>query len=108
MKRLARTIGYVKPELRKGDLQPEIESPKGEPNNSKPNLLELVEIQKAKSLKIAKWINEHKEFKWGLMCTDLKIDRGNFQRTLKKEQPIIKVELIPEIEKFLKTYGYAD
>lgn len=107
MKRLTRTIGYVKPELRKDVVEPKSESPKEEPKTTEPDLAIMSEMQKSKSLKITKWINSRKGFKWGVMCTELKIDRGNFQRTLKKEQPIIKAELIPEIEKFLETYGYA-
>lgn len=115
-KKTTRVIGYVKP-----GLNTRVETPKKEKKIKEnvtetdtvvsevkePDLSILVDLQKTKSEKIVKWINSHREFKWGVMCTKLKIDRGNFQRTLKNEKPLIKVELIPQIENFLKTYGYA-
>ena len=115
-KTTARVIGYIKPELRQEEKQIatkiEVAVKKEEPEVKKeqplPNLTTLTDIQKTKSVKIVKWINEHKEFKWGVMCTKLKIDRGNFQRLLKNKEPLIKVELIPQIELFLKQYGYAE
>jgi len=71
------------------------------------DLPKLLDIQKEKSVKIIRWIKEHEEFKWGVMCTKLGMDRGNFQRLIKNKVPTIKPELIPKIEDFLKSYGYA-
>ncbi len=111
-KKLNRTIGY-KPN--KSVTVSKSESPKKEPsvsetpkeNSSEPiNVLAIIEAEKAKAKKIVQWINDHKEFKWGGMCTKLKIDRGNFQRVLKSDEPSIKVENIILIEEFLTEYGY--
>lgn len=66
------------------------------------------ELIKTKSKKIVGWINNHKEFKWGAMCKELKIDKSNFQRVLRSEVPEIKVNHIPKIENFLKRYGYVE
>jgi hypothetical protein len=58
------------------------------------------------SKKVAQWIATHPEFKWSAMCKKLKIDKGNFQRSLKANPPNIKQEYITKIETFLKQYGY--
>jgi len=107
-KKLNRVIGYVKPsgvtQKQVGIKEPPkvAEEPKGEVD-----LLAAIEAAKGKAKKIVKWINEHEEFKWGVMCTKLKIDRGNFQRTLNSNEPSIKIELVLQIENFLTAYGYA-
>ena len=119
-KKLTRTIGYLKstgksqvsavePKEKKVDIkkEPPVEEEK-KAEVVKPDLGSLVEIQKTKSLKIVNWINGHEEFKWGVMCTKLDIDRGNFLRLLKQPAPTVKIELIPKIEAFLKNYGYAE
>lgn len=71
------------------------------------NVLELISEELVKVDKIVKWINVHPEFKWGVMCDKIGIDKGNFHRTLKSNTPKIKIEFIPQIETFLTNYGYA-
>lgn len=118
-KKLNRTIGYVKPsgvskpepkkEVMKEEpkITPEIEEIKEVVPEPEIDLLAILKAEKIKAKKIVNWINEHEEFKWGGMCTKLGVDRGNFQRVLNAEEPNIRIELILQIEGFLKEYGYA-
>jgi len=113
-KKLSRTIGYVKPELRDEPKKAKVEKPVLEQMDdavksetaSILKMSELIAIQNNKSKKIVKWINSHKKFKWGLMCDEVGMDRGNFQRLLKSDEPTIKVDFIDKIEENLKQYGY--
>ena len=59
-----------------------------------------------KSKKIISWIKSHPAIKWSLICKNVGIDKGNFQRILKSEKPNIKIEHIIKLEKELKKYGY--
>jgi len=116
VKALTRKIGYVKPtssvkvnpvkKTETTESEPEV---KNDTQNKEPeiDLVAIVEASKLKTKKVVKWINEHEEFKWGVMCTKLGIDRGNFQRTLNSDEPSIKIELVLQIENFLTAYGYA-
>jgi len=72
------------------------------------NVLDVITVELKKTEKVIKWINTHPEFKWGVMCNKIGIDKGNFQRTLKSANPKIKIEFIPKIIDFLKKYGYAE
>lgn len=105
-KKLNRVIGYVKPAV-SAPRNPAKEYVEPEKGNSDGDLLAAIESAKGRAKKIVKWINEHKEFKWGVMCTKLNIDRGNFQRTLNSKEPNIKIEVILQIETFLTAYGYV-
>jgi hypothetical protein len=118
-RKLNRTIGYVRPETRKtvleepatpkveNKLTEEIKESVHQATAAQVNIEQILATQKIKSLKIVKWINGHKKFKWGAMCLELGIDKGNFQRTLKSNEPEIKLEHIHKIEENLKPYGYA-
>jgi hypothetical protein len=105
-----RQIGYIKPELRDGikkesfidKITPFVEETSG----AMVKISHLIHLQNSKSKKIVDWIKNHKKFKWGLMCDEVGMDRGNFQRLLKAEEPTIKVEFIDKIEENLKQYGY--
>lgn len=107
-KKLNRTIGYIKPTSavkitpakNTEVINPEIQT-------TEIDLAAIIETAKIKTKKVVKWINDHEEFKWGVMCTKLGIDRGNFQRTLNSDEPNIKIELVLQIENFLTAYGYA-
>jgi len=116
MKALARKIGYVKPTskakvnlVKETEITETIAEVKADTQSKEPeiDLVAIVEASKLKTKKVVKWINEHEEFKWGVMCTKLGIDRGNFQRTLNSTEPSIKIELVLQIEDFLTAYGYA-
>lgn len=117
-KKLTRTIGYLKNtgelKIPEQKVKEKKEVPKKDPPKEESKELEILdlgslcEIQKLKSLKIVVWIKAHEEFKWGIMCTKLGIDRGNFQRLLKSEAPAFKLNVIYKIEAFLKNYGYAE
>lgn len=110
-KKLKRTIGYrpdsfpIKPKKDTHPLatvqEPEITK------ESAVNILEVISGELGKVKKIVKWIKDHPEFKWGVMCNKIGIDKGNFQRMLKSDSPKIKIEFIPQIETFLTNYGYA-
>ncbi len=67
---------------------------------------DLPEIIKTKSKKITSWIKSHPAIKWSLICKNVGIDKGNFQKVLKSESPSIKIENIVKLEKELKKYGY--
>jgi uncharacterized UPF0160 family protein len=71
------------------------------------NLLNLLTEIEKKEKKILKWINTHKKFKWSAMCVELGIDKGNFQRMLKKEKFSLTSEQLVKIEEKLKEYGYG-
>lgn len=114
-KGLNRQIGYIKPKVNNTTpkevaplpkLTKEIKENVHKATEVSVDILKILEVQKTKSLKIVKWINGHKKFKWGTMCLELGIDKGNFQRVLKSNAPEIKLELIPKIEENLKQYGY--
>ena len=95
--KLNRQIGYVKEELKK-DL-------KGE-GISKIEINEIPNLIKVKSKKITDWIKSHPAIKWTIICEMVNIDKGNFHRILKSENPKIKIEDIIKLEKELKQYGY--
>lgn len=111
-KKLNRVIGYIPNKVATKVFKKEEPVLEQMANDSKDetvakvNIAVLIEAELGKAKKIVNWINGHKEFKWGAMCTKLGIDRGNFQRTLKSAEPTIKIEFIGKIEDFLKKYGY--
>lgn len=117
-KKLKRTIGYRPDNISvtpKKDRHPLAAPPEVKINpevivssiGTTVNISEVISVELGKVEKIVKWINEHPEFKWGVMCNKIGIDKGNFQRTLKSDTPKIKIEFIPKIETFLINYGYA-
>lgn len=101
-KKLKRQIGYIPSSV----IKP-VEKKLTETKDTVTDIVELLKNEKKKAVKIVEWINSHKEFKWGGMCSELKIDRGNFQRILKSKSPSIKIEHVSKIESFLTKYGYA-
>lgn len=111
-KKLKRVIGYVpdkatvKFSKKEEPVLEQMANAVKEETVTKVNITYFIEAELGKAKKIVNWINGHKEFKWGVMCTKLGIDRGNFQRTLKSPEPNIKIEFISKIEEFLKSYGY--
>lgn len=110
-KKLNRQIGFVRGEAVDSKKTSVVEKKEVEVKKETDpvlNLSSVLELADKKSKKIVDWINGHEEFKWGVMCTKLEIDRGNFQRILKNPTLKIKFELIPKIELFLKKYGYAE
>lgn len=113
---MKRVIGYVKPELRKGEKPHPLTSHISKEKvtvESHPSFVktapkkEKILGRSDKSKIIADWIINHPEFKWSAMCLKLGIDKANFQRSFKAEPPNIKDEYIPKIEAFLKNYGYG-
>lgn len=113
MKKPNRQIGYIKPELKKAGVM-EKEVPKSEVAlvNKEETLAAKIEAienyEKKATISIIKWIKSHPEFKWGVMCKNLSIDKGNFHRTINSKEPVIKLEDIIRIEETLKKYGYAE
>lgn len=115
---LKRQIGYIKPkpvEVKKTSATGDVNFQKGILKVTDKKLIDGLQNhpQNAdlpgrleQSKKVATWITTHPEFKWSAMCKKLKIDKGNFQRSLKADPPNIKQEYIIKIETFLKNYGY--
>lgn len=98
--RLNRQIGYIKPKENIGVKNFE------EKKSEQIGIDELPNLIKTKSKKITTWIKSHPAIKWSLICKNIGIDKGNFQKTLKSENPSIKIENIIKLEKELKKYGY--
>jgi hypothetical protein len=98
--KLNRQIGYVK--QNGNDEIKSIELTK----SNEIKIDELPNLIKLKSKKIIGWINSHPAIKWSLICKDVGIDKGNFHKILKSENPSIKIENIIKLEKELKKYGY--
>lgn len=98
--KLNRQIGYIKP--KESDETRPIELPKFDETK----IDELPNLIKLKSKSITSWINSHPAIKWTLICKNLGIDKGNFHKILKSENPSIKIENIIKLEKELKKYGY--
>ena len=98
--KLNRQIGYIKQEP---DLDMKIMQDKKQDNLVIDDVPDLI---KNKSKKITTWINSHPAIKWSLVCKNVGIDKGNFQKILKSENPSIKIENIIKLEKELKKYGY--
>ncbi len=118
MKKLNRVIGYrpvnvvekVKKDTHPLAKKSEAENPsvlEVKTDEAAINILEVISDDLKKGEKVVKWINEHPEFKWGVMCKKIGLDKGNFQRTLKSNAPKIKIEFVYKIEDFLKEYGYV-
>lgn len=95
--KLNRQIGYVKEELTKNSK---------EGNVSQIEISEIPNLIKVKSKKITDWIKSRPAIKWTIICEMVNIDKGNFHRILKSENPKIKIEDIIKLEKELKKYGY--
>lgn len=109
-KKMKRVVGYVAPKVEKKESvikAQKMEDVLAEPVKSQINVSEIIASEIEKAPKIVKWINDHPAFKWGVMCSELGIDRGNFQRTLNSEKIKIKIEFIAPIEEYLKKYGYV-
>ena len=118
-KKLTRQIGFIKPKGEvpapkpskevKQALEDSVEVNKklDKVIETTDNLLNLLTEIEKKEKKILKWINTHKKFKWSAMCVELGIDKGNFQRMLKKEKFSLTSEQLIKIEEKLKEYGYA-
>lgn len=114
-KKMKRMIGYkpnpvlskVKKDTHPLASVPEEPIPPTQSAVATQNILEIISEELIKVDKIVKWINGHPEFKWGVMCDKIGIDKGNFHRTLKSNTPKIKIEYIAPIEDFIKNYGYA-
>jgi len=105
-KKLKRVIGFKRNEIK---IEPKHEKEQVQDIHSiSIDIDAVLSEQLKKSIKITKWINSHPEFKWGVMCNKVGIDKGNFQRTLKTQEPKIKIEFISKIVDFLKNYGYAE
>ena len=98
--KLNRQIGYIKQEP---DLDMKIMQDEKQDNLVIDDVPDLI---KNKSKKITTWINSHPAIKWSLVCKNVGIDKGNFQKILKSENPSIKIENIIKLEKELKKYGY--
>jgi len=98
--KLNRQIGYVKPELKSDTIS--VENKK----SNEINIDDILGIAKNKSKKIVLWIKSHPAIKWSVICKNVGIDKGNFQKILKSEDPSIKIENIIKLEKELKKYGY--
>lgn len=112
-KTLNRVIGYIKPKaqpevkpaIKKSIIEeaiPYVESA----SKAMFKMQDMIENEKNKPIKIVTWLKDHPYFKWGAMCRDLGIDKGNFQRVLKSDLPNIKPELIVKIEAVLRNYGF--
>lgn len=99
--KINRQIGYVKEK----EVIETIQSNSNELGQIK--IEDLPEIIKTKSKKITDWIKSHPAIKWSLICKNVGIDKGNFQKVLKSDSPSIKIENIIKLEKELKKYGYA-
>lgn len=56
--------------------------------------------------RILLWIKSHNKFKWSTMCSEIGLDKGNFQKMLKKDKISIALDYIIKIEKELKKYGF--
>jgi hypothetical protein len=98
--RLNRQIGYIKP---KESLDLKISQ---EVKFEEITVSEIPDLIKLKSKKITSWIKSHPAIKWSFICKSVGIDKGNFQKILKSDSPIIKIENIIKLEKELKKYGY--
>jgi hypothetical protein len=59
----------------------------------------------SKSLEIQRWFRGHPLFSVNGMCTLIKIDTGNFTRSLATGK--IPEKHIPKIEAVIKSYGYG-
>ena len=94
--KLNRQIGYTK------GSEDRIEAILNEPTI----IEEIPNFIKLKSQKITSWIKSHPAIKWSFICKIVGIDKGNFQKILKSENPSIKIENIIKLEKELKKYGY--
>lgn len=57
--------------------------------------------------RIFEWLKSHPYFKWSSMCKDLKIDKGNFARTMNALSPKLPDDVCVKITSVLKEYGYA-
>lgn len=104
-KKMKRIIGYTGEPL--ASVRKKVAAPVVEIKEVPVGVPAIIAGELSKVKKITEWINSHPEFKWGVMCNKIGIDKGNFQRTLKSEDPKIKIEFIGKIEDFLKEYGYA-
>ena len=98
--KLNRQIGYIKP---KESNETTLAEPK---KIDEIKIDDLPNLIKLKSKRITNWINSHPAIKWSVICKNVGIDKGNFQKTLKSENPSIKIENIVKLEKELKKYGY--
>jgi len=116
MEPLKRKIGYLKPQaVKKNTESGSITFNAGTLIVKDKNLAEGLRslpicmknlTEKESSKKIVTWVKDHPLFKWGAMCAKLKIDKGNFQRTLNSKNPNIKPDIISKIEEVLREYGY--
>lgn len=106
MERLNRIIGYIKP---RGNESINDEQKEVLPTEKDVESLDIdgfLKLQKEKSIKIVDWVNSHKKFKWGMMCDEVGVDKANFHRILKSDNPSIRAEYLSKIEGVLKQYGY--
>jgi len=81
MEKLSRQIGFVKP--KNAEFNPSV-----------------------KEQDIVDWINTHNKFKWSKMCLEIGIDKGNFQRMLKKGKITLSDEKIKQIKLSIGEYGW--
>jgi hypothetical protein len=56
--------------------------------------------------RILLWIKSHNKFKWSTMCLEIGLDKGNFQKMLKKDKISVALNYIIKIETELKKYGF--
>ena len=100
MDKLKREIVYKKQDT------PESKKETVESNPSEVDLLQINNLIVTKSRKIIEWIKSHPAIKWSVICDEAGINKSNFCKALKADNPKLKAENIIKLEKQLKKYGY--
>ncbi len=71
-----------------------------------PKKLAKVEKAPVTAKELCEWLNTHTYLNLTKICDEVGQDRGNFQRKLKEESPVMKPEVIEKMVKILKNYGF--
>lgn len=96
---LKRQIGFkAAPNTRKEAVKPA---------EKKPVAAKIAELPKEYTPEeVVAWINDHPGFKWGWMCDQIGLNKGNFGVTLKSEAPKIKPGMVLKMVSVIKDYGF--
>jgi hypothetical protein len=55
---------------------------------------------------VVAWINAHPLFKWGGMCAEIGIHKGNFLKVIQSQEPKLKPEIVAKIVAVIGEYGF--